>query len=424
MTERPRTQLYHIMKGNKETIENSIITSAISIIMVLIKGIIRHHFDVEKKHKSVTNLVDECEERLQNLEIAQKKEAKQETPLKNETLGWETDADAIERAQELPPRGWVLHGIISEGSVCNIQSPEKGGKSALAKQIAHDYAYDTNSMDLPDVEISASHHNEAFIYDAELCDNDIEERYKNLNDTKVHRKPMSFFTNADQLISHMRTSISNINSNVLVVVDNVSMICPNFSKNDIEQIRQEIRTLQKKFNRRGFYLTIIFIHHTKASASGSSTDDRAGSVQWGRASDLSLSLLHCNLGSEYRVLKELNNRGKDGLLAQGEVAVLRLVGNPYLHFQFVRIAEESEVLCKNKKTSELKSNNDTSNNEWKLNDDEENYVCTNYIPREVGLGKLAKYLLKNHNIEVTKPNVNQMKSVVKRTLVGKDLYQG
>lgn len=412
------------MKEEKSEINNPIMMGAIDIIMVFIKRIIRQHFDVEKKHKSVTNLVDECEERLQKLEIAQKKEAKQETPLKNETLGWETDADAIERAQELPPRGWVLHGIISEGSVCNIQSPEKGGKSALAKQIAHDYAYGTNSMDLPVVEISESHHNEAFIYDAELCDNDIKERYKNLNDTRVHRKPMSFFTNADQLISHMRTSISNINSNVLVVVDNVSMICPNFSKNDIEQIRQKVRTLQKEFNRRGFYLTIIFIHHTKASASGSSTDDRAGSVQWGRASDLSLSLLLCNLGSEYRVLKELNNRGKDGLLAQGEVAVLRLVDTPYLHFQFVRIAEESEVLNMNKKLSKQKSNNDTSNIDWKLNDDEEKYVCENYVPKVFSLGSLAGIILKRRDIEVTDKNKNHMKNVVKRALEKRGLYRG
>lgn len=408
----------------KETIENSIIMGTISIIMVLVKRIIRQHFDNEKKHKSVIDLVDECENKLQELEIAQKKKVQQKVVLNSQSQGWETDSDAIERAKKLPPRGWVLPGIIPESSICNIQSPEKVGKSALAKQIAHDYVHGTNSMALPDVEMSASFHNEAFIYDAELDDEDVEERYQNLGDTRVHRKPMSFFTNANELISHMRTSISRINSNVLVVIDNVSAICPSFSKNDVEQFRQEIRSLQINFHARGFHLSIIFIHHTKACVSGSSTGDRAGSVQWGRASDLSISLLRCTLGSEYRALMVLNCRGKNGLLAQGEVAVLRLVGDPYLHFQFDHVTEEAEVLSKNKKTSEQKSNNDTSIIDWKLNDDEEKYVCENYVPKVFSSASLAGVILKRRDIEATDKNKNHMKNVVKRALERRGLYRG
>ena len=411
------------MKENK-AIENKIVTGAINIIMVLVKRIIRQHFDNEKKHKSVTDLVDECENKLQELEIAQKKKAQQIVILNSQSQGWETDNDAIERAKKLPPRGWVLPGIIPEGSVCNMHSPEKGGKSALAKQIAIDYVHGTNSMALPDVEMSASCHNEAFIYDAELGDEDVEERYENLGDTKVKRWPNAHFTTPQQLIVHMSKSISNITANTLVVVDNVTAVCYNFNKADVDKVWAECNSLQTDFCRRGYRLTVIFIHHTKASVDGSNRNDRAGSVEWGRVGKLNLSLLSCNLGSDYRVLKIINHRGKDGLLAQGEVAVLRLVGTPYLHFQFDHVAEEAEVLSKNKKSSEHKSNNDTSNNDWKLNDNEEDYLCTHYIPGKVGLGTLAKFLLKNRNIEVTDPSVNQMKSVVKRTLVGKGLYRG
>ena len=400
----------------KKTIENTIVMGAINIIMVLVKRIIRQHFDNEKKHKSVTDLVDKCENKLQELEIAQKKKAQQKVILNSQSQGWETDSDAIERAKKLPPRGWVLPGIIPEGSICNKHSPEKVGKSAFAKQVAIDYVHGTNSMALPDAEMSASCYNDAYIYDAELGDEDVEERYENLGDTKVKRWPNAHFKTPQQLIEHMSKSISNVNANTLVVVDNVTAVCYNFNKADVDKVWTECSSLQTDFCRRGYRLTVIFIHHTKASADGSNRNDRAGSVEWGRVGKLNLSLLSCNRGSDFRVLKIINHRGKDGLLAQGKVAVLRLVGTPYLHFLFDHVAEEAEVLSKNKKTSERNLNNDTSNNDWKLNDDEKDYIYTNYIPGKSGLGTLAEPILKNHNIEVTDKNKNHMKNVVKRAL--------
>jgi hypothetical protein len=120
----------------------------------------------------------------------------------------------------------------------------------------------------------------------------------------------------------------------------------------------------------------------------------------------------------------LNCRGKNGLLAQGEVAVLRLVGDPYLHFQFDHVTEEAEVLSKNKKTSEQKSNNDTSIIDWKLNDDEEKYVCENYVPKVFSSASLAGVILKRRDIEATDKNKNHMKNVVKRALERRGLYRG
>lgn len=89
--------------------------------------------------------------------------------------------------------------VLSQKVQSVICIVRKGGKSALAKQIAIDYVHGTNSMALPDVEISASCHNEAFIYDAELGDEDVEERYENLGDTKVKRWPNAHFTTPSNL---------------------------------------------------------------------------------------------------------------------------------------------------------------------------------------------------------------------------------
>ena len=74
------------------------------------------------------------------------------------------------------------------------------------------------------------------------------------------------------------------------------------------------------------------------------------------------------------------------------------------------------MLSKNKKTSEQKSDSGTSIIDWKLNDDEEKYVCENYVPKEFGLGSLARIILKRRNIEATEKIISQMKKKKKRNI--------
>ncbi len=411
------------MKKNSN-ISNSIFDSGINVGAAFLKGTIRQYFNNLGKCKSVYELLENGKERVLKLEIANKLKIQQETPLSNQTLGWETDTDAIERAKRLPPRDWVMQGIIPEGSVCNVQSPEKAGKSTLAKQIAYDYANATNTLDLPNVDRVLNKDTKAFIYDAELDDEDIQERYDELGDTKVSRWPNAYFKSPGQLVEHIYMSVSGVNANTLVVVDNVTTVCPNFHKTDVDEVQAGCNKLQSDFCKRGFRLTIIFIHHTKASAKGESTSDRAGSVEWGRVSKLNLSLRHCNLGPEYKVLKVLNSRGRNTLLTQGKVAVLKLIENPYLHFHFEHIAQESEV-CNKKKIQDNQASANDAPLDRKLTAEEESYICEHYKPGEIGLGKLAKHiLLERGGIELNEKNRNQMKNVIQRFLMDKGLYKG
>lgn len=404
-------------------IENSIIIGGVNLMYTYLKGIIRMQSDAEKKRKSISQLFDECEERILNLEIASALRAQKETPINKLTLGWETDADAIERAKKLPPRGWVLPGLIPEGAFCNLQSSEKAGKSTLTKQIANDYAHNTDSMGLPEIASPIVQPHEAFLYDAELADNDILNRYEELGDTKVHRHPNTYFKTVDELTTHVRTSIEGINANVLVVFDNSTTAKDGFTKSDVDKLRVEFQGLQKEFNDRGHWLTVIFVHHTTANTSGAKTSERAGSVEWGRIATLNLTLLHSNIDTDYRALKVINSRGKSSLLSAGEVAVLRLTDSPYLHFEFERKTKETEV-CGKKKPSSNQSSINVAPLDRKLTADEESYICGHYKPGEIGLGSLAKHILQDRCIEVTDKNRNQMKNVIQRYLKGKGLYEG
>jgi hypothetical protein len=402
------------------TPKNEITASGIRLFTTVVKGLIHQHFAIERKRKTVEELLDGCEERLQKLEIDKKLKAQKNAASKNLHGGWETDMDAIERAKKMPPKGWVLYGFIPEGSVCNIQSPEKVGKSAIAKQIAYDYSSGTNSMCLPGADNYAASHNEAFIYDAELSDEDILERYEKRGDTKVKRWKDAYFETADSLTENIRTDISTINANTLVILDNVTLICPKFTKTDIDKVRVEFKALQNDFCARGYRLTIILIHHTKANKKGGETDDRAGSVEWGRVGKLNLTFLPCYLGEQYRVLKVINSRGKNDLLSRGEVVVLRIEEQPFFHFVFDRKAKEVDVI--NKKSRSKPSDDGHPVIDWKLSEEEANYVCDSYQPGKVGYGTLAKDILHKRGIEnYDKDDVNHMKNSVMRVLKAKGL---
>lgn len=402
------------------TPKNEITASGIRLFTTVVKGLIHQHFAIERKRKTVEELLDGCEERLQKLEINKKLMAQKSAASKNQHGGWETELDAIERAKKLPPKGWVLYGFIPEGSICNIHSPEKVGKSAVANQIAYDYSSGTNSMCLPGAENCVSSHNKAFVYDTEMFDEDILERYEKRGDTKVKRWKEAHFDTAAKLTENFRRDISTVNANTLVILDNITTICPRFTKSEIDKVLVEFRALQNDFCARGYRLTIILIHHTKTGKDGVDTDDRAGSVEWGRVGKLSLAVLMCNLGEQYRALKVINSRGKNDLLSCGEVVVLRIEEQPFFHFVFDRKAKEVDVI--NKKSCSKPSDDGHPVIDWKLSEEEANYVCDSYQPGKVGYGTLAKDILHKRGIEnYDKDDVNHMKNSVMRVLKAKGL---
>ena len=337
---------------------------------------------------------------------------------------WETLGGVCERAKQLPTPGDVVPGVIREGSSVNIQSVEKAGKSLLTMQIATEYCDGYTSSLVPHGEESSDvlpAKREAYIYDAELHDQDILERYEGLQNSTVKRIRKSFETPHD-FLKHINSTLKLVTSNTLIVVDNITTICPNFSKKDVDELRIGLDKCKNALLAKGAWLTILFVHHTKTGTDGSNTNDRAGSVQWGRVADDNISLIVSSYGREYRELKNLNGRGKDALLKAGESLLIKKVDTHYPHFEYVRILSSEKSSSPKGVDSNAPEHVDAPHS-WVLTEEEKALAVELYIPDQYGVGRIAKDMLLKRGLSTDSKSVGNMKSAVTRTLKQVGVYQ-
>lgn len=309
----------------------NLLNSVISIVSAYIKEEIRFNAARRKRLNPISQDLDELDARIYELE----KQKKDEANKSSDALGWSTINDAVTRGQNAPECGWVLPGIIREGAICNIQSAEKTGKSTLVTQISLDYANGIQSKVVPwKDEEYPSCTQRVFYYDAEMSDDDISERYKGLGDKGILRCP-KVFENPEDFLRHLKSSVCNVQANTLVVVDNVSTICPGFYEKDVKQLKQEIDTLQKNFIGYGFRLTFIFIHHTKKESEGKKSKDRAGSARWGELATINLAF--SEYGEGRRMLLLISKRNMKSALNPGDGVILDFQRSPYPHFEYKEV---------------------------------------------------------------------------------------
>lgn len=317
---------------------NAFIKSLISIASTYIKEEIRSDAARRKRLNPISQELDELDARIYELE----KQKKDEANKSSEALGWSTINEAVTRGQNAPECGWILPGIITEGAICNIQSAEKAGKSILVTQISHDCAYGISSELVPWKDDKYPiHAQQVFYYDAEMSDDDMAERYENLDDDKIHRHPGGF-NKPEDFLNHLECSLSNIQSNTLVVVDNVSAICIGFYENNVKEVNRKIADLRQEFLKRGYRLSFIFVHHIKKESDGKNTSDRAGSANWSRLATINLSFYAQR--EDKRILEVSNKRCNKTALSPQEGIVLDYLKEPYPHYVYNNLLRNDESI--------------------------------------------------------------------------------
>lgn len=411
---------------NNSVINNKLISCALDITATWIKDYIHTRAHRQRKEVTLTERIESLKSRIIKLE---KKAATNSTETdKNVTdkLEWESIEAAVERAKSNPEVKWVLPGIIKEGSICNLQAVEKVGKSILVTQIAHDCAYGLISKIIENCNEQVNKQ-EVFLYDAELDDDDMIERNINLHDNRIRRCRNAEFDSVEALFNHVELSVKGIESNALIIADNISAICPKFTENDVKYARSRIKYLQENFLKSGYRLTIILVHHTKSGVLGVDVHDSAGSRYWTRLSKLNLAFSETRFGSNIKLLSIASGRNKIKNLKADEGICLRLTDQPYPHFVnngTVKINEAIPVKHNSRCTKTESTFNQVAQASsviWKLQPDEVDYVAQKYVPKEYGLGKLAIYLLNKRGLEDTKKSRNLMKNAVDRALKRKGL---
>ena len=204
--------------------------------------------------------------RIVELEVRQKVFNKKNPTLNPKTRPlFETMNDAKARAMNAPAPKYVIPGLIREGEICNIMAKQKVGKSITAFQIAYECAYGSKSSLVPSNGELCSPQ-EVFYYDAEQSDYDILERYRNIDAGKIHKSSQRIFEKPEDLLDHIQGSIHEAKSNALVIIDNITAICPVvFNGKAIRTFIGKIKDAQEEFRTKGHELTVIIVHHAKTN---------------------------------------------------------------------------------------------------------------------------------------------------------------
>ena len=348
--------------------------------------------------------------RIVELEVRQKVINKKNPTLNPKTRPlFETMNDAKARAMNAPAPKYVIPGLIREGEICNIMAKQKVGKSITAFQIAYECAYGSKSSLVPSNGDLCSPQ-EVFYYDAEQSDYDILERYRNIDAGKIHKSSQRIFEKPEDLLDHIQGSIDEVKSNALVIIDNITAICPVvFNGKAIRTFIGKIKDAQEEFRTKGHELTVIIVHHAKTKK-----NEISGFKEWAGLTTKTISLKVAN-GAEHSIkLSVQDARGKCELLADDEEFLLRMEEAPYPHFEFVRKVSGDDCM------SGKESNKPTDTPKWALNEEEKKYVDERYEPGIYGYGLLAKDILERRGIVATKSNIAKVKTEVGRAIKGKN----
>lgn len=348
--------------------------------------------------------------RIVELEVRQKVFNKKNPTLNPKTRSlFETMNDAKARAMNAPAPKYVIPGLIREGEICNIMAKQKVGKSITAFQIAYECAYGSKSSLVPSNGELCSPQ-EVFYYDAEQSDYDILERYRNIDAGKIHKSKQRIFEEPKDLLAHIQGSIKEIESNALVIIDNITAICPVvFNGKAIRTFIGKIKDAQEEFRTKGHELTVIIVHHAKTNKY-----EISGFKEWAGLTTKTISLKVAN-GAEHSIkLSVQDARGKCELLADDEEFLLRMEENQYPHFEFVRRVGGDDCM------SGKESNKPTDTPKWALNEEEKKYVDERYEPGIYGYGLLAKDILERRGFVATKSNIAKVKTEVGRAIKGKN----
>ena len=389
---------------NKDKFKNAAIKGAIELAVEYGKQKIRSSFRERSKRRQIIEITDEIDNRITQLMRRKGLQTKsghvEPTPAESVQPEMSTYFQVAHEALNLPEPGWVLPGFIPQGAICNIQSQEKAGKTILCYQVGHECAIIGFS------ELTSSKENlpaeNVVVVDSEMNPLEILKRgYDDFIMERISNIP----SDVNQFADTIEKAFEKAKASGLLIVDTVTSTFPNIHQTHVSTLINRLRKLQRKFNERGFHLTVLFIHHTKCGKSEAKTENRAGSVNWGRLADVNLGL---TVNDDHtRALTVINTR--TDMCTPGHSVVMKINDEPYKHFEFV-----NEVKGKNEHTGHTT---------WKLSDKEVALVVQRYVPGTYGLGKLAKDVLDMRGSVDMPSNIDKMKSAIKRALIDKGVYK-
>lgn len=239
----------------------------------------------------------------------------------------------------------VFGDYIYQGDLALIVGDTNSGKTLIASDIA---LANNNNICYWEEQMSNKQRKTIYI-DGELNDSQIAKRYENLHKCTSGDLIRGRFTEAkyDSCIEDRLFAIENLicrnNDTELLIIDN--LMCMLNNGNSVKQTQQFIQGLKRIKEMHG--LTIILVVHLSKRNSQNPIEikDIMGSSVITNYADSVIGIGNSCEGDHIKYLKQLKSRSA---IKMSDVAVLEIVEEPYLHFEFRDFDNEENHLPKKK----------------------------------------------------------------------------
>lgn len=269
------------------------------------------------------------------------KESKVETNL---PMIKQTFKEAIQKARENGEPKEIFPGIFANDRAV-IVGASGSGKTLLSNQIGFKIGSGQPCGLFPNEKVSIPQR--VLLIDTEQEEDDMYIRYGNMNisDTlsNITRISDCQFNSSEEVVSVIREEVKSWNENGTVIIDNITSCFSLQSAENIRKFYGELRNIQNSFKAHGKQLSYIILTHETKNATKLSLKSIQGSGNIGNFATTVFALGQSALGENLKYLKVLKARRGP---KPGNVYLLKLEKEPYLHLEYQRDISEEEALSK------------------------------------------------------------------------------
>ena len=242
------------------------------------------------------------------------------------------------------PVAKLIGGLITQGEQVILFSPTNQGKSVISMQMAIEIASGNPSKIVAKDEPHATQ--KVIVYDSEQSDYDIRNRYGKFDDfpKNLERVPNCTFKDAFELIKDIEQRTKDMkNEDLTIVLDNPTNMVPMFTSEPARLFHEGLKKLQYEFIKKDHLLTIIIVGHTIKVDPYRVPDTKFifGSLNLCNFANCVHALWPTRFGEDQKMLFPLKARN---FKKDGKAIVLRMVDEPYLHFEYEKSALPEDVI--------------------------------------------------------------------------------
>lgn len=239
----------------------------------------------------------------------------------------------------------LLAGLFRPGERVVIFSRTGQGKSTFVTQLGITVATGCQSDIVPSARTTHIPQS-VILYDAEQDYEDMHDRYGKYGFEFPHRLRRindCYFDSAKALGNDIARRSEKLMSDTLIVIDNITAICPTFAAEKARDFYRVLQNIQIKAKGRSVTITFVLVGHTTKDYSGGPIElgHLAGSSNIVNFATSVYALAATRFGESIRMLKVLKSRKGP---KEGKVSILQVTDSPYLHFQYVRDENEADAL--------------------------------------------------------------------------------